>query len=107
MVPDPLHQLHGQEHDQGSGHDTCQNVLRCMHAQINTAERHEQDEEAQHDAQCPGNVPANRIRYKRRRNRAVSVYDQTESVRGLDIRKHRRHNENFYPEMDADTDAED
>jgi len=78
-----------------------------MHAQINTAERHEKDEEAQHDAQCPGNVPANRIRYKRRRNRAVSVYDQTESVRGLDIRKHRSHNENFYPEMDTDTDAED
>ena len=78
-----------------------------MHAQINTAERHEQDEEAQHDAQCPGNVPANRIRYKRRRNRAVSVYDQTESVRGLDIRRQHRRNENFYPEMDADTDAED
>ena len=53
------------------------------------------------------NTQTNRIRYKRRRNRAVSVYDQTESVRGLDIRRQHRRNENFYPEMDTDTDAED
>ena len=31
-----------------------------MHAQIITTERHEQDEEAQHNAQRPGNVLSNR-----------------------------------------------